>query len=121
MSDYLPLYHPADKVPCTTSAAVTAGQVLVVSGDDTVAPSSAAAIAFGVAAYDAASGAQTMAYRNGIHVLTASGTINANDAVIPAAAGAVAAIGSETNYNRTVGVALAAASGGKVKVALRLA
>ncbi|MEV6258074.1 capsid cement protein [Nocardia sp. NPDC051911] len=121
MADYLPLYFPGEKVPCTTSAAVTAGQMLVVSGNNTVAASSGAAIGYGVAAYDdPVGGAQIMAYRDGIHVLAASGTINPGDAVIPAAGGAVAAIGSDTNYAHVVGQALAAASSGKVTVALRL-
>lgn len=120
MSEFLPQYFPADKLPVTTSAAVTGGQVLVVSGSNTVAPSSAAAMAIGVAAYDAASGAQTVAYRDGVHLLAASGAIAAGAPVVPAAAGAVADGTSDTNYNHVVGQALAAASGGKVLVALRL-
>ncbi|KZM70764.1 capsid cement protein [Nocardia terpenica] len=122
MSDFLPLYHPAAKVPYVTSAAVTAGQLLVVSGNNTVAASSAAGMAFGVAAVDdPLGGNQIMVYRNGIHVLAASGTINAGDPVVAAASGAVSAIGSDTNYTHVVGQALTAAAGGKVTVALRLA
>ncbi|MGW0052050.1 capsid cement protein [Nocardia nova] len=121
MSEFLPRFFPADRVPCTTSAVVTGGQVLVVSGDNTVAPSSAAAIPFGIAAYDdPVGGAQIMAYRDGICSLNASGAIAAGDAVVPAAAGAVATIGSDTNYAHVVGQALAAAANGKVLVALRL-
>ncbi|MFE3229334.1 capsid cement protein [Nocardia sp. NPDC059228] len=121
MSDFLPLYAPADKVPAVTSAAVTAGQVVVVSGNNTVAASTAAAMAYGVASQDdLVGGNQIMVWRCGIHLLTASGAIAAGDAVIPATGGAVATIGSDTNYNHVVGQALAAASGGKVLVALRL-
>lgn len=121
MSDYLPLFQDGDKIPVVTSAPVTAGQVLVVSGSNTVAASSAAAIAVGVAAYDdTVGGNQIVAIRSGVCVLTASGSIAAGDAVIPAAAGAVATIGSDTNYNHVVGQALNTAASGKVTVALRL-
>ncbi len=119
MSEYLPRYAPADMVPAVTSAAVTGGQLLVVSGDNTVAASSAAAIGFGVAANDAGSGERVTVYRTGIHVLGATGTINAGDPVVPAATGTVAALGN-TTYVNVVGQALAAASGGKVTVALRI-
>lgn len=122
MSDFLPLYFPGDKLPCVTSAAVTAGQVLVVSGSNTVAASSAAAVPFGVAAYDdLVGGNQIVAYRRGEFVLTASGSIAAGDLVIPAAAGAVATIGSDTNYGHVVGQATAAAASGKVTVVLGFA
>lgn len=90
------------------------------SGNDTVAPSSAPSAAWvGVAAHDAASGDKVTVTVGGVHELAASGAIAAGTAVIPAAAGAVATIASETNYATVVGVALAAAAGGKVKVLVR--
>jgi predicted RecA/RadA family phage recombinase len=86
MSDYAPIYFPADRLPRTTSATVTKGQLLYVSGVDTVAPTSAATGAWiGVAAHDAASGAQVVVYTEGVHELAASGSITAGDNVIPAA------------------------------------
>lgn len=119
MAEHTPHYLPADRLPRTTSATVTGGQVLVVSGNDTVAPSAAANEAWlGVAGHDAASGAQVVVYTEGVHELTASGAIAAGARVISAAAGAVATIGSETNYARVVGLALSAAAGGKVLVKL---
>lgn len=122
MSDYLPLFHPGGKLPVVTSAAVTAGQLLAVSGNNTVAPTSGAGMALGVAAEDDATGGnQIMAFRCGVHNLIASGSIAAGDAVVAAAAGAVATIGSDTVYTHVVGQALAAAANGKVLVALRLA
>lgn len=122
MSDYLPRVFPADVVPAVTSAAVTAGQLLVVSGANTVAPSSAAAVAFGVAAVDDTVGGNTITvFRTGVHVLAASGSIAAGDLVVPAASGAVATIGADTNYGHVVGQALAAAANGVVTVALRIA
>lgn len=60
---YAPVYLPGEKYPRITSAAVTAGQVLVVSGSDTVAPSAGASSAWvGVAANSAASGGAVTAY-----------------------------------------------------------
>jgi len=120
MAEYAPIYKPGREITRTTSAAVTAGQVVIVSGNDTVAPSSASSAAWlGVAAHDAASGDKVTVTVGGVHELAASGAIAAGAAVIPAAAGAVATIGSETNYASVVGVALSAAASGKVKVLVR--
>ncbi|MEU6582823.1 DUF2190 domain-containing protein [Nocardia sp. NPDC046763] len=122
MSDYLPQFFPGDTVTAVTSAVVTAGQMLAVSGNNTVAATAGAAVPYGVAAVDDTVGGNAITvFRTGIHLLAASGTINAGDVVIPAAAGAVQAIGSGTNYAQVVGVAQAAASNGKVSVALRIA
>ena len=75
----------------------------------------------GVAAADAASGDRVTYYTEGVHDLASSGTINAGDLVIPAASGAVAAIGTVTTANsvQVVGVAKSAAASGKVRVLLR--
>lgn len=110
---YAPLLLPADNVPVTASAAITGGQVVVISGDNTVAPSSAAsASVLGVAAADTPSGAQLVVYAEGVHVLTASGAITAGDPVIAAAAGAVATIASDTTYSHVIGKALTSATNG---------
>ncbi|WP_433592310.1 capsid cement protein [Nocardia sp. CA-145437] len=119
MPEYAPIHKPGEAFTRTTSAAVTAGQVLIVSGNDTVAPSSAASAAWlGVAAFDAASGDIVTVLSGGVHELAASGAIAAGARVITAAAGAVADIAAGTDYSQIVGVALAAASGGKVRVKL---
>ena len=121
MSDFLPLYFPGDKLPVVTSAAVTAGQVLVVSGSNTVAASTAAAIPIGIATSDdLVGGNQIVALCAGVAVLGATGSIAAGDAVVPATAGTVATIGADTNYLHVVGVATAATANGKVTVKLRL-
>jgi hypothetical protein len=110
---YAPLYLPAFSLPMTASAAITGGQVVAVSGNNTVAPTSAASGAVvGVASNDAASGVQLPIYTVGVHLLTASGSISAGDTVISAAAGAVATIGSDTTDTHTIGKALAAATNG---------
>jgi hypothetical protein len=122
MSDYAPVYFPADRLPCTTSAAVTKGQLLAVSGVNTVAPTSAGTGAWvGVAATDAASGAQVMVYTEGVHILAASGAITAGATVIGAAAGAVADQGtpSAANAVQVIGVALNTAASNLVTVLLR--
>lgn len=119
---YAPLFFPGDEFSSVTSATVTAGQLLYVSGDNTVAPTTAATAAWvGVAAQAAASGAGVTVYTEGVHILAASGAITAGDLVIPAAAGAVATIGSATatTDSQIVGVALAAAANNLVTVALR--
>lgn len=122
MSDYAPVYFPADRLPRTTSATVTKGQLVYVSGVDTVAPTSAATGAWvGVAAHDAASGAQLVVYTEGVHVLAASGAITAGATVIGAAAGAVADQGtpSAANAVQVVGIALNTAASSLVTVLLR--
>jgi hypothetical protein len=122
MSQYTPVYFEADKLCDTTSAAVTGGQLLYVSGDNTVAPTTAATSAWiGVAASDAASGTRVTYYTEGVHDLAASGSIAAGDNVIPAASGAVATQGtpSAANATQVVGVAKSAAASGKVRVLLR--
>lgn len=113
MAEYLPLFKPGCSISSTASAAVTGGQLLVVSGSGTVAPSSVATHAFvGVAAFDAASGAAVGVHKGGVHRLTATGAITAGDRVIPAANGTVATLGAGTDYSQVVGIALTTAAAG---------
>ncbi len=116
--DYLPLYKPGQSVPLQASAAITGGQLVVVSGTGTVAPSSVATHAWvGVAAQDVPSGQKVTIHKGGVQELTATGAITAGDRVIPATAGTVAALGAGTDYSQVVGVALTtAANGAKVQV-----
>ena len=118
MAEYAPVYYEADRFPAVTSAAVTAGQCLIVSGSGTVAKSAGADASFlGIAAFDAASGDTVTVLSDGIHLLAASGSISAGNLVTTAASGAVAAH-SGTNYSTIIGVALADAADSKVKVKL---
>lgn len=120
MPEFNALYKPGEEFPRTTSAAVTGGQVLIVSGSNTVAPSSAASAAvIGVAKFDAASGEVVTVASDGIYNLGASGAINAGNAVTAGASGAVAAH-SGTNYSTIIGVALADAADSKVLVKLKV-
>lgn len=96
------------------SADVKKGQVVVISGDMTVAPSTAAsAKVLGVAMFDAKSGEPVSVETEGLFSMTASGAITAGDKVASAADGAVA---KATDAN-TVGLAInSATNGGEVFV-----
>lgn len=120
MAEFAPLFKPGAEFTRTTSADVTGGQVLIVSGNNTVAPSSAASAAVvGVAAFDADNGDSVTVITNGVVNLGASGAITAGASVVAAADGEVAALG-DTNYSTVIGVALAAAANDKVLVKLTL-
>lgn len=120
MSDYSPKYLPGDTITATTSGVVTGKQQLVVSGDGTVAASSAASAAWvGTALCDAASGALvTMTGRGPVHISTASGAITAGDQLVTATAGKVAALAAATgdaaadinNARSVIGIALTTAA-----------
>lgn len=113
MAEYVPIHTPGQSVTSTASAAITGGQVLVASGNGTVAPSSAASAAVvGVAAFDAASGAKVTYYTGEIHEVTATGAITAGQTVEAATAGTVAAHTNGTNDLNIIGVALTTAAGG---------
>lgn len=112
---YSPTFFPADTFTRTTSGPVTKGQLLYISGDNTVAATAGATAAWiGVAGFDAASGADVMVYTEGVHPLIASGSITAGDLVIAAAGGKVATSGavSATIDSQIVGKALAGATDG---------
>ncbi|MBU8833607.1 capsid cement protein [Mycolicibacterium goodii] len=121
MAEYAPHYFPADRLAMTASAATTAGQVVRVSGNKTVAPVTAAASGvLGVAAHDAASGAPVVVYTEGVFEVAAVGAIAAGSAVVGAAGGGVAAFADETHTaDQIVGDALAAAANSKVLIKLR--
>ena len=99
---------------------MSAGQLLYVSGDDTVAKTSAATGAWiGVAAHDAASGAQVVVYTEGC---ARTGRFPARSPRVrgcAAANGAVADFASGTDYSQVVGIALSAAASSKVRVLFR--
>lgn len=121
MAEYAPHYFPADHLPLTTSADVTAGQVVLVSGANTVAPVSAPTEAWlGVAEHDAASGKPIVVATEGVWQVPASGAIAAGKPVIGATGGAVAAFTNGTDEpEEIIGVALSAAASSKVIIKLR--
>lgn len=108
MADYLPKFKPGQAVTFATSADVTGGTLVAVSGDRTVATAGADALAIGTAGFDAVSGDDVTVFLrgSGVHSLTASGAIAAGAQVISAAGGEVATIGEGAN---PIGIALTAA------------
>ncbi|RFZ11191.1 hypothetical protein DSM43518_02031 [Mycobacterium marinum] len=120
MAEHIPHYFPGDRLPRTTSAAVTGGQVLIVSGNDTVAPIAAPNEAWlGVAAHDADNGATVVVYTEGVHEVPASGAIAAGKPVIGATGGAVAAFTNATDEpEEIIGTALSAAANSLVLIKL---
>jgi hypothetical protein len=118
MPDYAPKYLYADQVTSTASDTITGGQLLVVSGNGTVAPAGAdAANVVGVAAFDAPTNARVSFIPRGkVHVSTAASGgngVTAGGRVYSAANGQVDDTGTAANY---IGVALTtAAAGGSVE------
>lgn len=127
MAEYIAPSTPGAYVTFTASAAITAGQLVGISGSNTVAPTSGESAAWvGVATTDAASGAKVGITSGGVQELTAAAAIAAGALVVSAAAGQVATAAAvaatpttaDGNTGRAiVGVALtAAAAGAKVLV-----
>ena len=130
MADYSPLYVPGTTFTSTASATTVGGQALVVSGDGTVAPSSAASPkVVGHAAHGAAANAVVTVFGRGtVHECVSTGTITAGDQVTSAASGAVAALAASaaaggdashidvaaTAARSVLGIALTTASGNRV-------
>lgn len=87
MGDYLPVYLPGGTLSLTTSAIVTGGSLLEVSGSGTVASAGASsAKVIGTAAHDAASGARVNVYGRGpVHESIADGTVTAGTLVAASA------------------------------------
>lgn len=119
MAEHIAHFKPGAAVTFTTTAVVSGGQLLAVSGNRTVAPAGAGSSAWiGVAAFDAASGAKVTVESGGVHELASTGAIAAGANVIAGAAGVVVTIGAETDYSKIVGVAVSAAASNKVLVKL---
>jgi hypothetical protein len=109
MGAYEPKFLYGDAVTATTSATVTGGQLLIVTGNGTVGPATAASPAVvGVAAFDAANGDRVTYFPRGkVHVSTASGAITAAARVDAGAAGTVASASAALT---NVGIALTTAA-----------
>lgn len=124
VNDARPLFRPSDEITCLASAAVTGKRFVSISATrdaDTglvkVAPGTAAGKAFGVAGYDAASGAVLPVLREGVVPVTAGGAITAGDQI------EVGTDGKAVKASTGVAVGLAietATSGNDVFVALDL-
>lgn len=130
MADYTPIVFPGAAVTAKASAPIVGGNVVAVSAAGTVAPAGANALnVVGVAAADAATGANVTYFTEGVHELIASGTVTAGDTVVAGAAGTVATLAAVTtptpadvtNTRAIVGIALTTATTGlKVQIQVRL-
>lgn len=119
MADYTPIFT-GGAIPFTSqaSATTTGGQLVEVTGNNTVGPAAAAATdVVGVAAHDAASGAKLLVWplKNVTHEVISAGVVAAGDQLAAGAAGTVATAAitpGTTNYVTVFGVALAGAASG---------
>jgi hypothetical protein len=112
MGDYAPKFLYGDQITGTASAIITGGQVLVVSGDGTVGPAGDAAdiTVVGVAAQDAASGANVSYFPRGkVHVTTTAGAVTAGNGV---SAGAAGTVDDDAGSDPILGVFLTTAASG---------
>lgn len=110
MSDYLPTFKPGNAVTFTTSADVTGGRLVEITGDRAVAHAAAdSTTAVGVAGFDTASGDRVTVFTRagGVHGLTAAAAIAAGAGVAPAADGKIQTAGEGVT---PIGLALAAAT-----------
>lgn len=117
MSQYVPKFTPGASRPRTASADVTGGQVVEITGPDTVGPAAAGSKKWcGVAGFDAKAGERVTVYSGGVQYPTASGAVNAGDLVAAATGGKVAK--TTTEDSSVVGVAeSSAADGAPVEIA----
>jgi len=117
MAEYLPIHKPGEAITLKASAAITGGQIVVVTGSGTVGPAGATATNWvGVASNDASTNDYVTIFCDGVQNCTASGTVTAGDTVSTAAGGAVATNGAPAVGN-VVGVAITTATtGNKVRV-----
>lgn len=124
MSDYTPLHKPGQTISSTTSAAVTGGQLLEVTGNNTVGPAAAGSLkVVGQAAHDAPAGSSVTVHAPGrpVCVATAAATVTAGQRLKAAAAGQVTPYVDGTDaVTLVVGLALTgAASGAAVRYQAR--
>ena len=116
MAEYVPAVN-GPRITRKASAAITGGQLVYVSGDGTVAPTTAATVAWlGIAGADTANGDIVTVYTENFQRAIASGAITAGDALESAAGGKVAKHTVGTNDYLILGVALnTVADGGTVQ------
>jgi hypothetical protein len=111
MAEYLPLHTPGQAITVSASAAITAGQLVSVSGSGTVAPSGAATW-LGVAGFDAAaSGVNVTVFCGGTQrIVAGTGGVTAGQLVHAGAAGTVVTHTNGTNDYEVVGIAITTAT-----------
>lgn len=112
MAEYLPLHKPGQAITRSASASITAGQLVSVSGSGTVAPSGAGDVPWlGVAAFDAASGANVTVFAGGTQrIVAGTGGVTAGQLVHAGASGTVVTHTNGTADYEIVGLALTTAT-----------
>lgn len=119
MADYLPKHESGQPFTLPTSAAVTGGRVLIVSGAGTVAHAGADAVPAtiaGIAGFDAAQGERVTIYplKGAVHKLTAGGPITAGATIATVAGGKV----DDTGDNKFAVALTAATADGDIITAI---
>lgn len=119
------VYAEGRFVKATAGAAITAGQLVELTGDETVAPASAGSTkVLGVAMMDAAANELVTVITEGVVEVTASGAISAGSKVAADAGGKIKAWSAAAagDSAKIVGLAItsAAADGDKVKIKLEV-
>ena len=116
MAEYIPILKPGRAVTLKASATVAAGQVVAITGDNTVGPAGSASTAVvGVAGQDAATNDSIVVYAGGVQNVLASGAVTAGSPVIAGAAGTVAASATPP-AGQQVGIALTGGTGVLIRV-----
>ena len=131
MAQHIHKFLPGESVTFKAEAAVTAGQLVVISGDREVSPGTAAAGAawVGAAATDAAAGDNVLVLMGGVQKLTTTdAAVTAGDLVVAAADGKIAKLAAVTTptaddvtgTRSVVGIALTSvtSAGGTIEVKL---
>lgn len=99
MAEAIPYWKPGQQPTCHAGGAITGKRLVKISGtpqegNPQVVQATAAAKAFGVAAFDAASGAKVTVIKDGIVPITAGGSITAGAEVESDASGQVVTLAS---------------------------
>ncbi|GAA3963023.1 capsid cement protein [Gordonia caeni] len=117
MAEHTPKFLPGANVTRRASAAVTGGQVVEITGDDTIGPAAAeSAKVYGVASNDAKVGDLVTVHTGGAHPLKTAGAVAAGAQVEAGAAGTVRTLADGV----AIGLAISgAASGGNALIDLR--
>ena len=119
MGDYTPKFSPGLDVTLAAGAAIEGGDLVMVTGANTVSPTSGTTPSWiGVARQDAGNGERVVVTRRGAHRLVAATAIAAGARFVPASAGRVQTLGANPAGD-AVGTAMTAAgAGGLVEVML---
>ncbi len=115
-------YPEGKQIPLKAGADITKGQVVELTGDETVAPTGGASSkVIGVALIDAKAGENVTVITEGVVEVIAAGIIAAGDKVQSAAGGKVAKVtlGTDPDYN-IIGIALTSASADGDKILVKL-